>query len=227
MHIESLQIFWTLVLLCTINSEPLCQCPFCYCQPVCNYVEWTVVKPWCTSRIGILLRILGFYNLKVPTTFFTCTAPIMIFCIRWARYFILCKIYDNDHIMQSLVYDLMKVFFLLECGLMMLRRMPAKNNFLPRHMTVTDITENRYDSHNLKYFIQDHVTTFQVQPMIFIGLFFIHISSIELYRIIIYFLAFLASVTASPAAANGPTDMRFGMEVCFGCGMLIFAKSGS
>ncbi len=45
-------------------------------------------------------------------------------------------------------------------------------------------------------------------------------------NILIYFLAFLASVTASPAATNGPTDMSFGMEVCFHCGMLIFEKLG-
>ena len=42
--------------------------------------------------------------------------------------------------------------------------------------------------------------------------------------ILIYFLAFLASVTASPAAVVGPTDMIFGMEVCFNCGMLIFGE---
>ena len=41
------------------------------------------------------------------------------------------------------------------------------------------------------------------------------------------FPSVFASVTASPAAAVGPTDMIFGMKVCFYYGMLIFAKSGS
>ncbi len=37
----------------------------------------------------------------------------------------------------------------------------------------------------------------------------------------------IASVTGSPAAANGTTDISFGMQVCLDCGMLIFGKLGS
>ncbi len=45
--------------------------------------------------------------------------------------------------------------------------------------------------------------------------------------IIIYFLAFLPWVLASPAAADGPMGMIFSMWVCLGDRPLIFYKSGS
>ncbi len=54
-----------------------------------------------------------------------------------------------------------------------------------------------------------------------------NISYNVIIRIIIYFLAFLPSVTASPAAAVGPMDMNFGRKVCFDYGMPIFGKSRS
>ncbi len=45
--------------------------------------------------------------------------------------------------------------------------------------------------------------------------------------ILVYFLAFLASVIAFPAPANGPTDMNFGMKACFNYEMPIFGKCTS
>ncbi len=47
------------------------------------------------------------------------------------------------------------------------------------------------------------------------------------YLILIYFLAFLPLVLASPAASDGPMGMIFGVWVCLGSRMLIFDKSGS
>ncbi len=75
--------------------------------------------------------------------------------------------------------------------------------------------------------ISNHIMYFEEKKWYFRCLGCIFLNHHHHHNIFPSFPSVLASVTASPAAANGPTDMIFGMKVCFDYGMLIFGKSRS